>query len=249
MELRELDHWIGNTKLSHHLQEIMGTYVLMEKYYMRESIQKAIEMDTLPENSLCSSVIDDTFYVLKKSRDRAVMSGNLNCVCAVINQITSLLESDFIEALRTDLRTFPGGGLFDNLSSGIGALGAMAGSGKIVSAEDQAEQQRQGKIISSWINDYIILAFLTALNNAEVASDYISELASDEIARRMARKLSEAESQNIKSCISELGDLGMVVTYGNTVYRDFLAVLLLSIPYTVYGILYGSMTINNQKRK
>jgi len=194
MELRELDHWIGNTKLSHHLQEIMGTYVLMEKYYMRESIQKAIEMDTLPENSLCSSVIDDTFYVLKKSRDRAVMSGNLNCVCAVINQITSLLESDFIEALRTDLRTFPGGGLFDNLSSGIGALGAMAGSGKIVSAEDQAEQQRQ--------------AFLTALNNAEVASDYISELASDEIARRMARKLSEAESQNIKSCISELGDLG-----------------------------------------
>ena len=53
-------------------------------------------------------------------------------------------------------------------------------------------------------------AFLTALNNAEVASDYISELASDEIARRMARKLSEAESQNIKSCISELGDLGMV---------------------------------------
>lgn len=194
MELRELDHWIGNTKLSHHLQEIMGTYVLMEKYYMRESIQKAIEMDTLPENSLCSSVIDDTFYVLKKSRDRSVMSGNLNCVCAVINQITSLLESDFIEALRTDLRTFPGGGLFDNLSSGIGALGAMAGSGKIVSAEDQAEQQRQ--------------AFLTALNNAEVASDYISELASDEITRRMARKLSEAESQNIKSCISELGDLG-----------------------------------------
>ena len=43
-----------------------------------------------------------------------------------------------------------------------------------------------------------------------MASDYISELASDEIARRMARKLSEAESQNIKSCISELGDLGMV---------------------------------------
>ena len=45
-----------------------------------------------------------------------------------------------------------------------------------------------------------------------MASDYISELASDEIARRMARKLSEAESQNIKSCISELGDLGMVTS-------------------------------------
>ena len=88
------------------------------------------------------------------------MSANLNCVCAVINQITALLESDFIEALRTDLRTFPGGGLLDNLSSGISAFGAMASSGKIVSAEDQAGQQRQ--------------AFLTALNNAEIASDYIT---------------------------------------------------------------------------
>ena len=43
----------------------MGVYVLMEKYYMRESIQKAIEMDNQPENGLASSMIDDTFYVLK----------------------------------------------------------------------------------------------------------------------------------------------------------------------------------------
>ena len=74
-ELRELDNWIGNTQLSHHLQEIMGVYVSMEKYYMRESMQKAIAMDTLNENALTSSMIDDIFYVLKKSRDRAVMSG------------------------------------------------------------------------------------------------------------------------------------------------------------------------------
>ena len=75
------------------------------------------------------------------------MSANLNCVCAVINQITALLESDFIEALRTDLRTFPGGGLLDTFGSGISALGAMASSGKVVSAEDQAGQQRQGSIV------------------------------------------------------------------------------------------------------
>jgi len=110
------------------------------------------------------------------------MSGNFNCVCAVINHIASLLESDFIEALRTHLRAFPGGGIIDNLSSGITALsgtltGAMGGSGKVVSAEDAAEQQRQ--------------AFLTALNNAEIATGYISELASEEIMRRLGRKLGE----------------------------------------------------------
>ena len=49
-ELRELDNWIGNTKLSHHLQEIMGIYVLMEKYYMRESIQKGTYISILRYN-------------------------------------------------------------------------------------------------------------------------------------------------------------------------------------------------------
>ena len=55
-----------------------------------------------------------------------------------------LYANMFSTPQKTDLRTFPGGGLLDNLSSGISAFGAMAGSGKIVSAEDQAEQQRQG---------------------------------------------------------------------------------------------------------
>lgn len=54
---------------------------------MKESLQKAIQMEQFAEGSLTSSMIDDTFYILKKSRDRAVISGNFNCVCAVINHI------------------------------------------------------------------------------------------------------------------------------------------------------------------
>ena len=142
--------------------------------------------------------------------------GNLNCVCAVINHIASLLESDFLEALRTPLRAFPGGGIIDNLSVGMTALtgtltGAMAGGGKgIVSTEDAAEQQRQ--------------AFLTALNNAEIATGYISELASEEIMRRLGRKvriiqpacndttttnnkLTTGEHENLQSCVRELSSL------------------------------------------
>lgn len=197
-EIRKLENWIGNTQLAHHLQDIMGKYVSMEKYYMRESMQKAIQMDSFNDAALTSSMIDDTFYVLKKSRDRAVMSGNFNCVCAVINHITSLLESDFIDALSTHLRTFPGGGLIDNLSMGITAFsgtltGAMGGNGKVISAGDAAEEQRQ--------------LFLTALSNAEVAGSYISELASVEIVRRLGRKLTGGETENINSCVEDLSDL------------------------------------------
>ena len=70
----------------------------------------------------------------------------------------------------------------------------MSGGGaKIISAEDTAEQQRA--------------AFLTALNNAEVATDYISELASDEITRRLGRKLNQGEQENLESCVKELSSL------------------------------------------
>ncbi|CAG5079522.1 Oidioi.mRNA.OKI2018_I69.PAR.g9273.t1.cds [Oikopleura dioica] len=197
-EVRKLENWIGNTSLAHHLQSIMGKYVSMEKYYMKESLQKAIQMDQFAEGSLTSSMIDDTFYILKKSRDRAVMSGNFNCVCAVINHISSLLESDFFDTLSSNLRSFPSGGLMDNLSMGITAFsgtltGAMGGSGKVVSAGDAAEEQRQ--------------LFLTSLSNAEIAVGYIGELASVEIVRRLGRKLSAGETENMNSCVEDLKDL------------------------------------------
>ena len=54
---------------------------------------------------------------------------------------------------------------------------------------------------------------MTALNNAEVAADYISELASEEITKRLGRKLSENEHQNIQSCIHELGLLGNFIEF------------------------------------
>ena len=47
----------------------------------------------------------------------------------------------------------------------------------------------------------------SALNNAEVASGYISELASEEIMRRLGRKLTNAEHENLQSCVRELGSL------------------------------------------
>jgi len=64
-----------------------------------------------------------------------------------------LLESDFYDALSTNLRSFPSGGLMDNLSMGITAFsgtltGAMGGTGKVVSAGDAAEEQRQCKFIA-----------------------------------------------------------------------------------------------------
>ena len=52
-----------------------------------------------------------------------------------------------------------------------------------------------------------ILVFLTSLSNAEIAVGYIGELASVEIVRRLGRKLSAGETENMNSCVEDLKDL------------------------------------------
>ena len=49
--------------------------------------------------------------------------------------------------------------------------------------------------------------FLTSLSNAEIAVGYIGELASVEIVRRLGRKLTAGETENMNSCVEDLKDI------------------------------------------
>lgn len=56
------------TSLSHTMQELLGYYVIMERYFLAESVSKAVAMDTVVDaSSLTSSVVDDVFFLVKKS--------------------------------------------------------------------------------------------------------------------------------------------------------------------------------------
>ncbi|KAG7278833.1 hypothetical protein CRUP_010396 [Coryphaenoides rupestris] len=90
--------------LSTTMQELIGYYIPMEEYYMRESVNKAVAMDTYEKGQLTSSMVDDCFYIVKKCIGRALSSSNIDCLCAMINHSTSALESDFREVLYNKLR-------------------------------------------------------------------------------------------------------------------------------------------------
>lgn len=48
------------------MQILISDYLLLERYYMEQSIKKAMQMDTHEKDALVSSMVDDIFFIVKK---------------------------------------------------------------------------------------------------------------------------------------------------------------------------------------
>lgn len=56
-----------NSNLAKQMQTLIGDYLLLERYYVEQSIKKALTMDTFDKDALVSSMVDDMFFIVKKS--------------------------------------------------------------------------------------------------------------------------------------------------------------------------------------
>uniref|UniRef100_A0A2K6FVA4 Conserved oligomeric Golgi complex subunit 4 n=1 Tax=Propithecus coquereli TaxID=379532 RepID=A0A2K6FVA4_PROCO len=162
-----LDKLLNNCLLSCTMQELIGLYITMEEYFMRESVNKAVALDTCEKGQLTSSMVDDVFYIVKKCIGRALSSSSIDCLCAMINLATTELESDFRDVLCNKLRMgFPATTLQDIQRGVTSAVNIMHSS------------LQQGKFDTKGIEstDEAKLSFLVTLNNVEVCSENISTL-------------------------------------------------------------------------
>lgn len=65
--LKKFDGIVDKATLSVQMQELLGIYSLFERYFMEESILKAIALDSFEPGQKCSSVVDDVFFIMRKS--------------------------------------------------------------------------------------------------------------------------------------------------------------------------------------
>lgn len=80
-------------------------------FFMEKSIGKAIALDTLDEDPLTSSIVDDVFFVLKTTLMRGVDTGDAECLCGLVNSVARILEEEFMTMLLSRLSTaFSGAG-------------------------------------------------------------------------------------------------------------------------------------------
>ncbi|XP_059760513.1 conserved oligomeric Golgi complex subunit 4 isoform X2 [Balaenoptera ricei] len=164
---KSLDKLLNNCLLSCTMQELIGLYITMEEYFMRETVNKAVALDTYEKGQLTSSMVDDVFYIVKKCIGRALSSSSIDCLCAMINLATTELESDFRDVLCNKLRMGFPATTFQDIQRGVtSAVNIMHSS------------LQQGKFDTKGIEstDEAKLSFLVTLNNVEVCSENISTL-------------------------------------------------------------------------
>ena len=178
--------------LCHAAQDLLADYILLEDYYMSANIKKAMESDTvIVEGHVTSVMLDDVFFLLKKCIQRSIAGSSVDGVCAVVNNACGVLEQDFCGLLQSRIKAgFPSAGYLD-LTQAYNAIQTSFQQGKLQAGGDASERQK--------------LAFLTALNNADAASDYISRLRSSLDLASLVAHRGEHVREKVDNCLSGLG--------------------------------------------
>lgn len=212
VKIVEIDKMVNNSQLSQCKHELLGHYLQLDQYFMEESISKAVAMDSVDTgDGQTSSMVDDTFFIIKKSIRRAISTGSLDGTCALINTGCRVLESDFCAVLKARLRSGYPAGYMDLTQQAYNVLHTSIQQGRLPAANTvvvgaDAEQTR--------------VAFVVALNNADESMEYVDQLCDSilvEIEQAMPR-LKENERGKLESCLSGLSavstNLKEVIEYG-----------------------------------
>lgn len=58
------------------------------------------------QEHFCSSLLDDVFFIVRKSIRRSISSSSVDCICAMLNNGTTLLETDFLKYISAPIKVF-----------------------------------------------------------------------------------------------------------------------------------------------
>ena len=187
-KMTEVDRFLALSDLARVSQESLGDYIALEQYFMSENIKLAISLDSVEPDQLTTSMLDDVFFIVKKCVGRAVSSQNVDCICALLNNACTLLESDF---LKIFLDTIKAGLPNTYLDQAYSVLHSATGAKLAVADTDKQKQQ-----------------FLSYLNNAESGLQYItrlqSSLQSELSSLQTSSTLTSKQSDKISSCMTGL---------------------------------------------
>lgn len=187
------DETIKKSMFSRQIQELLGTYILYERYFMEESVIKAISLDTFETGQQCSSMVDDVFFIIKKCIFRSIQTHSLDGICAVINIAATCLEGDFLSSIKTTLKNGYSSRYMD-LSLAYNAFQTSIQQGRLQNPDSENSKTN----------------FIVQLNNADMSAEYIETLLttiSSQIADTFPM-MAEKEKSLLDSCLSQIKAVG-----------------------------------------
>ncbi|KAK9907313.1 hypothetical protein WJX75_001280 [Coccomyxa subellipsoidea] len=159
------------------VRELIAYYINLEEFYLEENVSKAITIDEWSADALTTSMVDDVFFILQKCGRRALATGNLQCLCAILGQINNLLSN----SLRTALEL--------NWKAGAArlaqAVAAATGDNVVAPTGNSAE-------------------YAAVFNNADVSATYVGKLREELEESSYHFFASNNERERIKSVLADL---------------------------------------------
>ncbi|KRZ17355.1 Conserved oligomeric Golgi complex subunit 4 [Trichinella zimbabwensis] len=212
--MQKLQAHLCSCALNCRMQELLGQYVAIEEYYMRESILKAIRLECRESGSLLSSVVDDCFFIISKSVRRALATSDVDCICAMLNHACALLETHHLAHLKSRLKFgYPSsaGGLAEAYSTAaIAYATSVVHQGKVSSGGGigigSSSGGGGGGIGDS--TDKLREDYLTALNDCGVSIECVEKLKNrlkDDF-RNVLLQLNDVDQQKLDSCLAQLDE-------------------------------------------
>jgi conserved oligomeric Golgi complex subunit 4 len=193
--IEALETMIKKSQLSNQMQELLSTYLLFERYFMEESVIKAIALDTFEASQACpsSSMVDDVFFIVRKCIRRSIGTHSIDGICAVINNGASCLEQEFLNALKSPLKAgYPSG--YIDLAQAYNAFQSSIQQGKIQTSDTEVARTK----------------FIVTLNNADKSTEYIETLHKNmaEEIKISFPSMNVHKKEMIDSCLSGLKSVG-----------------------------------------
>ncbi|RIA99525.1 COG4 transport protein [Glomus cerebriforme] len=96
---------IKTSGLSKQVKLLMNDFIVMEEYFLRKSIEKAMKIDKYEEGSATSSCVEDVFYILKECLTRTVTTSDMECLISMVNLVNQSLKDDYLAIFRERLLT------------------------------------------------------------------------------------------------------------------------------------------------
>ncbi|KAM3959119.1 conserved oligomeric Golgi complex subunit 4 [Aphomia sociella] len=177
-----IEKLIAESELTRTAQDMLAQYLELERYFLEESVNKALKMATPQVGTTTSSLVDDVFFIARKVIRRSVSAGSVDGACAVLNEAGALLERG-AAALRRWLRAPPD------------ALPLPAPPAAPPAAPAPAPQLDAQRAL-----------FLAHLNEAEAGAEWASRLAAEAVAEAEAGALCRCarDAAKLRSCAAGL---------------------------------------------
>lgn len=211
-KLKDISRLFDNCQTVRQMQDLIGVYISLEGYYVREMILKAVGSDELDDSSPVFRFADDVFFILKQSLSRTISSGSIDGICAMLNHACSILLDHLVTSTLTPrVRAgFPSSWMQDAYSYVQSSVAAVTPSvASSVATSNAHPNTSVASTTTSLISSGNIARhqFLVTLNTLEACATNLDTLVTNvnrSLISMFTKTDGSAALQKLQACLTEL---------------------------------------------